>query len=196
MAPSGIPSVATTNAARNTTALASAAGTAERPAALALLPRLVGELRLAPANALLHTVQDLGVVVGPVHAVGEGGSGSRVVGRGRLLGQGAGYIRGHAQIGQGPLHVGEPVAEDRPGEPEEDVGMTNLRRATTVPLERALDIGAPRRHLVDHHAADIQFVPGLLNLADITSENASLQAVVAVIDGGQRLIANAQLIER
>lgn len=47
------------------TALASVAGTAERPAAMALLPRLVGESRLGPANALLHTVQDLGVVVGP-----------------------------------------------------------------------------------------------------------------------------------
>jgi hypothetical protein len=46
-------------------ALASAAGSAERPAALALLPRVVGEARLGPANALLHTVQDLGVVVGP-----------------------------------------------------------------------------------------------------------------------------------
>jgi MFS family permease len=40
------------------TALASAAGTAERPAAMALLPRLVGEVRLGPANALLHTAQD------------------------------------------------------------------------------------------------------------------------------------------
>jgi MFS family permease len=47
------------------TALASAAGSAERPAALALLPRLVGETRLGAANALLHTVQDLGVVIGP-----------------------------------------------------------------------------------------------------------------------------------
>ena len=47
------------------TALASAAGTAERPAAMALLPRLVGESRLGPANALLHTVQDMGVVIGP-----------------------------------------------------------------------------------------------------------------------------------
>jgi MFS family permease len=47
------------------TALASAAGCAERPSAMALLPRLVGETRLGPANALLHTVQDLGVVVGP-----------------------------------------------------------------------------------------------------------------------------------
>ena len=37
-------------------ALASAAGSAERPAALSLLPRLVGESRLGPANALLHTV--------------------------------------------------------------------------------------------------------------------------------------------
>src|SRR5919108_287405 len=46
-------------------ALASAAGSAERPAAIALLPRVVGEARLGPANALLHTVQDLGVVVGP-----------------------------------------------------------------------------------------------------------------------------------
>jgi MFS family permease len=47
------------------TAIASAAGTAERPAAMALMPRLVGEARLGPANALLHTVQDLGVVIGP-----------------------------------------------------------------------------------------------------------------------------------
>ena len=51
-------------------ALASAAGSAERPAALALLPRLVGEARIGPANALLHTVQDLGVVIGP--ALGAG----------------------------------------------------------------------------------------------------------------------------
>ena len=47
------------------TALASAAGCAEKPAAMALLPRLVGEVRLGPANALLHTVQDLGVLIGP-----------------------------------------------------------------------------------------------------------------------------------
>ncbi len=47
------------------TALASAAGCAERPAAMALLPSLVGETRLGPANALLHTVQDLGVLIGP-----------------------------------------------------------------------------------------------------------------------------------
>jgi MFS family permease len=47
------------------TALASAAGCAEKPAAMALLPRLVGETRLGPANALLHTVEDLGIVVGP-----------------------------------------------------------------------------------------------------------------------------------
>jgi MFS family permease len=47
------------------TALTSAAGTAERPAAMALLPRLVGEARIGPANALLHTVQDIGVVIGP-----------------------------------------------------------------------------------------------------------------------------------
>jgi len=46
-------------------AIASAAGAAERPAALALLPRLVGEVRIGPANALLHTVQDLAVVIGP-----------------------------------------------------------------------------------------------------------------------------------
>lgn len=46
-------------------ALASAAGSAERPAALALLPRLVGEARLGPANALLHTVQDMAIVIGP-----------------------------------------------------------------------------------------------------------------------------------
>ena len=32
---------------------------------MALLPRLVGESRLGPANALLHTVQDLGVVRRP-----------------------------------------------------------------------------------------------------------------------------------
>ena len=47
------------------TALASAAGCAEKPAAMALLPRLVGETRLGPANALLYTVQDLAVVIGP-----------------------------------------------------------------------------------------------------------------------------------
>jgi predicted MFS family arabinose efflux permease len=32
---------------------------------LSLLPRLVGEARLGPANALLHTVQDLAIVIGP-----------------------------------------------------------------------------------------------------------------------------------
>jgi MFS family permease len=47
------------------TTLSSVAGAAERPAAMALMPRLVGESRLGPANALLHTVQELGVVVGP-----------------------------------------------------------------------------------------------------------------------------------
>ena len=47
------------------TALTSAAGCAEKPTAMALLPRLAGETRLGPANALLHTVQDLGVVIGP-----------------------------------------------------------------------------------------------------------------------------------
>ncbi len=47
------------------TALASAAGCAEKPAAMALLPGLVGEARLGPANALLHTVEDLGIVIGP-----------------------------------------------------------------------------------------------------------------------------------
>jgi MFS family permease len=47
------------------TALASAAGSAEKAAAMALLPRLVGEVRLGPANAVLHTVQALGVVIGP-----------------------------------------------------------------------------------------------------------------------------------
>jgi MFS family permease len=46
-------------------ALASVAGCAERPAALALLPRLVGETRLGAANGLLHSAQDLGVVIGP-----------------------------------------------------------------------------------------------------------------------------------
>jgi MFS family permease len=38
------------------TALASAAGSAEKAAAMALLPRLVGEVWLGPANAVLHTV--------------------------------------------------------------------------------------------------------------------------------------------
>jgi predicted MFS family arabinose efflux permease len=47
------------------TAVASAAGTAERPAAIAMLPRIVGEARIGPANSLLHTVQDVGVVIGP-----------------------------------------------------------------------------------------------------------------------------------
>jgi MFS family permease len=47
------------------TTLASAAGSAEKPAAMALLPRLVGEVLLGPANALLHTVQALGVIIGP-----------------------------------------------------------------------------------------------------------------------------------
>lgn len=47
------------------TVMASAAGCAAKPAALALLPRLVGESRIGPANALLHTVQDLGTVLGP-----------------------------------------------------------------------------------------------------------------------------------
>lgn len=46
-------------------ALSSAAGCAERPAALALLPRLVGETRLGAANALLHTAQNLGILIGP-----------------------------------------------------------------------------------------------------------------------------------
>ena len=47
------------------TVLASAASTAERPASLALLPRLVGENRLGSGVALLHGVQELGVVAGP-----------------------------------------------------------------------------------------------------------------------------------
>ena len=47
------------------TALTSAAGSAEKAAAMALLPRLVGEVRLGPANAVLHTAQALGVVIGP-----------------------------------------------------------------------------------------------------------------------------------
>jgi MFS family permease len=46
-------------------AAASAAGSAERPATLAMLPRIVGEVRIGPANALLHTVQDLAIVIGP-----------------------------------------------------------------------------------------------------------------------------------
>jgi MFS family permease len=47
------------------TALASTAGCAEKAATMALLPRLAGEVRLGAANALLHTVQALGVVIGP-----------------------------------------------------------------------------------------------------------------------------------
>lgn len=47
------------------TAVASAAGTAQRPAAMALLPRVVGESRLGAANALFHTVSNTGIVVGP-----------------------------------------------------------------------------------------------------------------------------------
>jgi biotin carboxylase/MFS family permease len=50
-------------------ASASMAASAERPAALSLLPRLVGEGRIGPANALLHTVQDLAVVIGPAIGV-------------------------------------------------------------------------------------------------------------------------------
>ncbi len=46
-------------------AVSSTAGTAETPTTLAALPRLVGEARIGPANALLHTVQDLAVVIGP-----------------------------------------------------------------------------------------------------------------------------------
>jgi MFS family permease len=64
------------------TALASAAGCAERPAAMALLPRLVGETRLGPANALLHTVQDLGVLIGP-QRYRHHGDGHDVAPRGR-----------------------------------------------------------------------------------------------------------------
>jgi MFS family permease len=48
----------------------SAAAVAVRPAALAMLPPIVTETGLAPANALLHSVQDIGVVAGP--AVGAG----------------------------------------------------------------------------------------------------------------------------
>src|ERR1700746_2012033 len=47
------------------TAVASAAGCAEKPAAMALVPRLVGEVRLGPANALLHNVPDLRVLLRP-----------------------------------------------------------------------------------------------------------------------------------
>ena len=46
-------------------AVASAAGSAEKPATMALLPYLVGEVRLGAADAVLHTVQALGVVIGP-----------------------------------------------------------------------------------------------------------------------------------
>ena len=47
------------------TALASAAGSAEKAAVMALLPRLVGEVRLGAANAVLHMGQSVGVVIGP-----------------------------------------------------------------------------------------------------------------------------------
>ena len=58
-------------------ALTSTAGAAERPTELALLPRLVGELRLGAANALMRTVLCLGTVAGPaigalVLAIGPG----------------------------------------------------------------------------------------------------------------------------
>jgi MFS family permease len=46
-------------------ALSSAAASAERPAALALLPRVVGEVRLGVANALMHGAQDVAVIAGP-----------------------------------------------------------------------------------------------------------------------------------
>lgn len=42
-----------------------AAATATRPASLAILPSMVGEAGLAPANALLHTVLDVSLVAGP-----------------------------------------------------------------------------------------------------------------------------------
>jgi MFS family permease len=45
--------------------LNTAAATPTRPAALAAMPNIVGESGLAPGNALLHTVQDVGVVAGP-----------------------------------------------------------------------------------------------------------------------------------
>ncbi|MDX6287384.1 MAG: hypothetical protein QOG53_2869 [Frankiales bacterium] len=45
--------------------LNTAAATPTRPAALAAMPHIVGEDGLAPGNALLHTVQDVGVVAGP-----------------------------------------------------------------------------------------------------------------------------------
>src|SRR5262249_44789420 len=47
------------------TTLLSASGCAEKPAAMAVLPRLVREARLGAAHSLLRTVQDLGVVIGP-----------------------------------------------------------------------------------------------------------------------------------
>jgi len=61
------------------TALTSAAGSAEKAAAMALLPRLVGEVRLGPANALLHTVQ--------AHRPGDRGDPAR-------SGPGLGRVRG------------------------------------------------------------------------------------------------------
>jgi MFS family permease len=50
--------------------LNTAASTATRPASLAILPPMVGESGLAPANALLHTVFDVSLVAGP--ALGAG----------------------------------------------------------------------------------------------------------------------------
>ena len=41
------------------------AGAATRPAAMATMPTLVGEAGLAPANALLNTVANIGIVAGP-----------------------------------------------------------------------------------------------------------------------------------
>src|SRR4051812_43045153 len=50
--------------------LNTAPATPTRPAALASMPGLVGEDNLASGNALLHTVQDVGIVAGP--AIGAG----------------------------------------------------------------------------------------------------------------------------
>jgi len=47
------------------TVLASVAGCAEKPAAVALLPSLVGEARLGRANVLLQRLQGAGAAVGP-----------------------------------------------------------------------------------------------------------------------------------
>ena len=49
-------------------------------------------------------------------------------------------------------------------------------------------VDAQRRHFVDHHAADFQLVPRLLNVADVAGEHARLQAVAAAVHQVDRLL--------